>query len=86
MFKDTNHIRIFSKIIIFFFILNTNANSSDISDFQIEGLSIGDSLLNFASEKLIETHRYKNQSSNDKYISFRFILSFCILSILFNCS
>ena len=68
MFKDTNHIKIFSKIIIFFFLLNTNANSSDISDFQIEGLSIGDSLLNFASKKLIETHRYKNQSSNNKYI------------------
>ena len=68
MFKDTNHIRTFSKIIIFFFILTTNAKSSDISDFQIEGLSIGDSLLNFASKKLIETHRYKNQSSNNKYI------------------
>jgi hypothetical protein len=68
MFKDTNHIRIFSKIIIFFFLLNTNANSSEMSDFQIEGLSIGDSLLNFASKKVIESYKYKDQSLNNKYI------------------
>ena len=43
-------------------------NADDISDLQIEGLSIGDSLLNFASEEVIENYRYKNQSSNNKYI------------------
>ena len=46
------------------------AKAADIRDFEIEGISIGDSLLNFASEKVIENHRSKNQSSYNKHIIF----------------
>tara|TARA_S200000501_G_scaffold24363_1_gene21122 strand:- start:10833 stop:11408 length:576 start_codon:yes stop_codon:yes gene_type:complete len=55
-------------IIILTFSLQTWIKADDISDLQIEGLSIGDSLLNFASEEVIENYRYKNQSSKNKYI------------------
>ncbi len=71
MFRYIEYKKKFSKIIILFFLFYAKANASDIKDFQIEGLSIGDSLLNFASEDVIENYRYKNQSSNDKYIIFK---------------
>ena len=40
-------------LIILFFIISLQSwtKADDIRDFEIEGLSIGDSLLNFASEK-----------------------------------
>ncbi len=37
-------------ILIFFLLISSAVNSDDISDFQIESMSIGDSLLNFFSE------------------------------------
>ena len=46
--------------------------ADDISEFEIEGISIGDSLLNFASEKLIKKAKAKSQFDNDKYIIYRF--------------
>ncbi len=52
--------------LIFSFLSWTKAD--DIRDFEIEGLSIGDSLLNFASEKKIKSSISSNQYTNDKYI------------------
>ena len=47
------------KIIILFFLfssfLSHSSFADDISDFQIEGISIGDSLLDYMSEKKIKT-------------------------------
>ena len=43
--------RILSYLIIFFcYSLVTNVKADDISDFQIEGMSIGDSLLDYFNE------------------------------------
>ncbi len=41
--------------------------ADDIRDFEIEGVSIGDSLLDFYSKAEIEKTRYEFSSQNDKY-------------------
>ena len=59
--------RIFLTILILIFSFQFLAKANDIRDFEIEGLSIGDSLLNFASEKKIKSSISNNQYPNDKY-------------------
>tara|TARA_B110001450_G_C17413209_1_gene396662 strand:+ start:60 stop:626 length:567 start_codon:yes stop_codon:yes gene_type:complete len=44
------------------------AKADDIRDFEIEGISIGDSLLNFTSEEKIKSIKAINQYPNDKFI------------------
>jgi hypothetical protein len=58
-------------VIVLNILLCIHVHANDISDFQIEGLSIGDSLLNFASKDNIDANKYNNQSSNDKYIIYK---------------
>ena len=55
-------------IFILFICSQTLIKADDIRDFEIEGLSIGDSLLNFASEKKIKSSISSNQYPNNKYI------------------
>ena len=55
-------------IFILTFSFQTWAKADDISEFQIEGISIGDSLLNFASEKEIKSIKSSYQYPNDKFI------------------
>ena len=49
-------------LFLLLFTLQTPSQSDDIQDFQIEGMSIGDSLLNFFSEEEI-----KNSINHDAY-------------------
>ena len=43
---------------LFVLIFSTNISlADDISDFQIEGMSVGDSALNYFSEELIERNK-----------------------------
>ena len=63
-----------SIILIFILSLQTFAKADNISEFEIEGLSVGDSLLNFASEKEIKKAKAKEQFPNDKYIIYRYDL------------
>ena len=60
--------RIFILLLVSIFSLQSWTKADDIRDFEIEGLSIGDSLLNFASIKEIKSSLSNNQYSNDKYI------------------
>ena len=53
-------------LFLLFFTLQTPSLADDISDFQIEGMSIGDSLLDFLSEDEINNSR-RNYFSNRKY-------------------
>ena len=46
--------RIFLTVLILIFSLQSWTKADDISDFQIEGMSIGDSLLDYFSEKEIK--------------------------------
>lgn len=59
------------KFLLFlFFIFNIHSLSvaDDIGDFEIEGLSIGDSLLDLASDEQIRSAKSNSQYPNDKYI------------------
>ena len=51
------------KVLITLYVLffSTSMFAEDMSDFQIEGISIGDSLLNYMSEKEIEKEIEKNK-------------------------
>ena len=62
------------KIFLIFFLLifHPCLFAQDISDFQIEGVSIGDSLLNYASLSKIQSAEAKFQYANDKYLIYKF--------------
>ena len=53
--KPTNKLmkRLFLYLFLIFFTFQTPSQADDIRDFQIEGMSIGDSLLDYFSEKQI---------------------------------
>ena len=59
------------RITVLSMLLSIQVYADDINDFQIEGISIGDSLLNFASKENIDANKYDNQNSNDKYIIYK---------------
>ena len=48
--------RLFIAVLVLIFSLQSWTKADDIRDFEIEGMSIGDSLLNYFSEEFIETH------------------------------
>ena len=50
----------------------TLTKADDIRDFQIEGMSIGDSALNFFSEEEIKMNKQSGQYPNDEYILYNF--------------
>ena len=56
--------RIFIAVLILIFTLPTPSQADDIRDFQIEGMSIGDSLLDYYSEEEISNAR--DESENDR--------------------
>ena len=64
--------RVFLTLLILILSIQPSTKADDISEFEIEGISIGDSLLNFSSEKLIKKAKAKSQFDNDKYIIYRF--------------
>jgi len=68
--------RIFLLVILLSFNLQSWTKAEDISDFQIEGISVGDSLLDYFSEDDInnaQTHLYRDSSKypNTKYLIVR---------------
>jgi len=58
--------RVFLSVLILIFSLQSLIKADDISDFEIEGMSIGDSLLDFFSEEKINSS-YQIKYENDKY-------------------
>ena len=55
-------------IIVLGLLLSFNANADDIKDFEIEGISLGDSLLEFYSEKYIKNKTKDYGYSNNDFI------------------
>ena len=54
--------RVFISVLIFIFSLQSWTKADDISEFEIEGMSIGDSLLDYFSEdQLNKAYPYKNK-------------------------
>ena len=75
--------RIFLTILILIFNLQSLSKADDISDFEIEGMSVGDSLLDYFSKKKIvdKKNSYQNKGyifgHKDFYsITFRFLAKF----------
>ena len=64
--------RLFLTVLILIFTIQSSVKANDISEFEIEGMSIGDSLLNYFSKNTIENSAQEDQLPNDKY----FIRSF----------
>jgi len=62
----------FIFILILIFSLQSWSKANDISDFEIEGMSIGDSALNFFSEEKIKENKQHSQYPNDEYILYNF--------------
>ena len=63
--------RIFIAVLVLIFSLQSWTKADDIGDFQIEGMSIGDSLLDYFSEELIEKEKnspYVFYYKNNKFV------------------
>ncbi len=60
--------RVFLLILVLIFSLQSNTKADDIREFEIEGISIGDSLLDHFTKAEIEEDRLEfTQSSNKRY-------------------
>lgn len=58
--------RIFIAVLVLIFSIKSWTVADDISDFEIEGISVGDSLLNFMTKKDIKSSK-RNYLKNKKY-------------------
>ena len=54
-------------ILVLGLFLITPSQANDISDFEIDGISIGDSILNFISEDVISTEYVQFYPKNNNY-------------------
>ena len=59
-------------LFLLLFSFQTSSWADDISDFEIEGVSIGDSLLDYMSESEIKDNTNINYYTNNKYTSVEF--------------
>ena len=57
-------------LFLILFTLQTSSWADDISDFQIEGISIGDSLLDYLSESEIKETKYYGYKLKDYYTTY----------------
>jgi len=64
------HLRLFLFVILLFFNLQSWTKASDIRDFQIEGMSIGDSLLNLIDKNSINNLKKWYSYPNKEYFIF----------------
>jgi len=63
-------------LFLILFTLPTPSQADDIRDFQIEGMSIGDSLLDYYSEKEIKKSILKSNYKDKSFIRLRFAKNF----------
>ena len=64
--------RIFITVLVLIFSLQSWTKADDISDFQIEGMSIGDSLLDHFSDVEIKKGKINNYPKSKKFSSIKF--------------
>ena len=62
--------RVFITVIILIFSLQSWTKADDIRDFQIEGMSVGDSLLDYFSEEEIKNKILRYDHNNEFIASF----------------
>jgi len=63
-------------LFLIFFTLQTPSKADDIRDFQIEGMSIGDSLLDYFSEEEIKSRKQWFYPKSEKYYRINIIKEF----------
>ena len=67
-------VKIFIAVLVLIFSLQSLTKADDIRDFQIEGMSIGDSALDFFSKNELnnahEIHNYKNKKYRYYFLSY----------------
>ena len=66
--------RVFIAALVLIFSFQSWTKAEDISDFEIEGMSIGDSLLDYMTEKEIKKYTGKNYYKVDKFLVANFSL------------
>ena len=62
--------RIFIAVLVLIFSLQSWTRADDIRDFEIEGISIGESLLSYASVEEIESNMITNYPGSKKFSRF----------------
>ena len=64
--------RVFIAVLVLIFSFQSFTKADDIRDFEIEGMSIGDSLLDHFSEKKIRDNVFKTSYKSKKYTKIEF--------------
>ena len=64
--------KLLGVLVLILFSLQTLSWADDVRDFQIEGMSVGDSLLDYFSKKEIKDNTSINYYTNNKYTSVEF--------------
>ena len=67
--------RIFLVVLVLIFSLQSWTKADDIRDFEIEGMSIGDSALNFYSKENIKNEKKINYPSSDRFYGISFYVN-----------
>ena len=74
--------RVFIAVLVLIFSLQSLTKADDIRDFEIEGMSVGDSLLDHFSESKIKESKQETQyPASDRYIILTFYFDKVILLI-----
>ena len=68
--------KLFIAVLVLIFSLQSWTKADDIRDFEIEGISIGDSLLDYYSETQINSFFKIQYPSSDKFIGYESNLSY----------
>ena len=66
------NLKVFLILLILIFNFQSFLKADDIKDFQIEGMSIGDSLLDYFSEEEIKKARKDYRYNNEDFITVEF--------------
>ena len=67
--------RVFIAVLLLIFSLQSYTKADDIRDFQIENISLGDSLLDYMSKEEIISNEQKVYDSNSKFYEIQYPLS-----------
>ena len=65
--------KLYVYLFLVFFALQTPSSSDDIRDFQIEGMSLGDSLLDYFSKEEIKKGKPVTNYKDKKYRTLNFV-------------
>jgi hypothetical protein len=76
--------RVFIAVLVLIFSLQSWTKADDIRDFQIEGMSIGDSLLDFYTEEVIkiQTNAFKQYPKSQFFVKGQFYKNLKIYDVL----